>query len=253
MGEGHWRIRSLVTAGAALVLMGTLTETAWAMGVPDSNTSGMDVLAPNTITVEGVAAQAITDPVNDITYSMTITDTSVKAEMKDAATLEQHLRTALKQDGIANGNILFSVPSFADGSSGPQTTLQLNVIVPKSSQVPNVVASLGSYEPNFLQNNYMSEQVVPLNPESLWPKLYQAALDNARSQATTLASEAGVQLGSIVAISTVLPSGVVQPVSGPYPSSVPVAGMQLVYNNGNQVGQVMAQLYVTFAIDAPNS
>lgn len=212
----------------------------------------MEVLEPNTVTVEGVASEAITNPVTDISYSMTITDTSVKAEMKDVTTLEQHVKTALKQDGITGDDILFSPPTFS-AENGAQIVLQLNVIVPKNGEVSNVVESLGGYNPNFVQNNYMSEQAVPLNPATLWPALYQAALDNARTQAITLASQADEQLGSVIALSTVSPNGVAPQLSGPYPSSPAVAGMQLVYTNGTQAGQVMAQLYVTYALVARNS
>ncbi|WP_040289143.1 SIMPL domain-containing protein [Alicyclobacillus hesperidum] len=247
--RGGWRFRSLVTVGTAMTLMFTLAETTWAMGAAQNNTGTLNVLAANTITVEGVATEPILNPVTEINESMTITDSSVQAEFKDIGTLEQHMRSALKKDGIVNGNIWFSTPSFTSGNSGTQVNLQVNVIVPKASQLSNVLTSLGSYDPNFVQNNFMNEQVVPLNPSAMWPQLYQEALNNAKSQAETLASEAGVQLGQVEAISTVQPSGVLQPLSGPYPTSPSVPGLQLVYNNGTQAGEVMTQLYVTFAIN----
>lgn len=254
MTRAHRSSRWIVSSGIVVVLLGALTETAWAMGTAseNTNTGTMNVLAANTITVEGVATEPIPNPVIEINDSMTITDSSAQAEFKDMDVLEQHLRNALKQDGIANENIWFPTPSFNSNNSGPQINLQLNVVVPNSSQLSRVVMSLESYEPNFLQNNYVSEQVLPLDPESIWPNLYQAALDNARSQAAALASDAGVQLGSVVAVSTVYPSGAVQPLSGPYPTSPSVPGLQLVYNNGGQATEVMAQLYVTFAINTPS-
>lgn len=251
-GRG-WPSRAFIAIGAGIALLGASTGTAWAMGAPATSTNTADVLAPNTITVEGVATLPIPDPVTDITYAMTISDSSVAAEMKDVAMLKQHVQSILKHDGIANGNIQFTTPSFSEGNSGTQMNLQLNVIVPSAGQVSNVIASLGSYSPSFLQNNFMSDQVVPLNPDALWPKLYQAALDNAHAQAVTLANEAGVQLESVNAISTVTSSGGVQPLTGPYPTSPSVPGLQLVYNNGNQAGEVMAELYVTYSISSSNA
>ncbi|TDY45218.1 uncharacterized protein YggE [Alicyclobacillus sacchari] len=251
-GRG-WPSRTFIAIGSGIALLGALTGNAWAMGAPDPSTNTANVLAPDTMTVEGVATLPIPNPVTDITYAMTVTDSSVTAEMKDVSILEQHMRTTLKQVGISNGDIQFTTPSFNEGNSGAQTNLQLNVIVPSAGQVPHVIASLGSYSPSFLQNGFMSDQVVPLDPDALWPRLYQAALNSAHAQAATLANEAGVQLGSVNAISTVMPSGGVQPLTGPYSTSPSVPGLQLVYNNGNQAGEVMTELYVTYSISSSNA
>lgn len=242
----RWKSLSLVVAGSALLSFGTLSGQASAMGIVQNG--GMDLLLPNTVTVEGSATEPFIHPVSNISYSITVTDSTLKDVLHKVGILKHHDIVSLKGDGIPSGDILFSSPSFNNGNVGPQASVQLNVIVGNAAKVATVMDSLGSYQPSFVSNSYSNVQVVPLNPAAMWPSLYKAALDNARMQAERLTNQAGMQLGSVLSISTVPEQGMLQVLSGPYPSSPSVAGMQLQYGNGGQLIQVSTQIFVSFSV-----
>lgn len=246
-----WKSWSLIVVGSAILTLVASCGQASAMGLVPNG--GMDLLLPNTVTVEGSATEPISHPVSEITYAMTVTDSSMKSVLSDIGILKHHEILSLAQDGIPTGDILFSSPSFNAGNGSPQSSVQLTVIVGDATKVATVFDSLGSYQPSFATNNYSNVQVVPLNPAAMWPEMYKAALDNAESQAAELASQAGMQLGSVISISTVPEQGMLQVLSGPYPSSPSVAGMQLEYGNAGQIGQVSVQIYVSFSLVKPTS
>ncbi|MHB1628817.1 MAG: SIMPL domain-containing protein [Bacilli bacterium] len=242
------RVSLLAAAGAIALTCAPFAASASAMGLPQNG--GMDLLLPNTVTVEGAAAQVVSNPVSDVSYSVNVQDTSFQAVNRDWAVMEAHIRKGLHRLGIPSGDILTTTPSSynSNQNSGPSASEQVNVVVTKPGQVPAVLNALSAFSPNYVQNSYSNVQILSLNPAALWKPLFHAAMGNARAQAEALAAEANKNLGGIVSISTVPAQGYMQSVSGPYPTSPTVAGMQM-NGYGNQVApEVSTQIFVTFAL-----
>ena len=238
----------LVLIGCSLVWFGAPTPQDFAMGSPQSGSSNAPTLAANTITVEGMATEPVLNPITDISYSTNVTDTSMNAVLHDVANLEKHEKIALKRDGLPAGDVVFSSLSFNSGGSGPQGSVQMNVIVRNAAEVAAVMNTISRYQPGFLNNAYTNEQVLPLNPAAMWPSLYRKALMNARTQAQQLARDAGVGLGRVVSISTIPTQGTGQVITGPYPTSPSVVGMQMQYGMSGPLNEVSTQLLVSFAV-----
>lgn len=245
------RFSLLAAAGAIALSCAPFAASASAMGLPQNG--GMDLLLPNTVTVEGAATQVVSNPVSDVSYSINVQDTSFQAVNRDWAVMEAHIRKNLHRLGIPAGDILINTSTYnANQNNGPSASEQVNVVVAKPGQISAVMNALIAYSPSYVQNNYSNVQTLPLNPAVLWKPLFHAAMENARAQAQALAAEANKNLGGIVSLSTVPAQGYVQTVSGPYPTSPTVSGMQM-NGYGNQVApEVSTQIFVTFAL-APKS
>ena len=241
------RVSLLAAAGAIALTCAPFATSASAMGLPQNG--GMDLLLPNTVTVEGAATQVVSNPVSDVSYSFNIQDSSFHAVTHDWSVMEAHIRKALHRLGIPAGDILTTPSSYnLNQNNGPSASEQLYVVVTKPAQVPVVLNVLNGYSPSYVQNSYSNVQILPLNPAVLWKPLFHAAMESARAQAQALAAEANKSLGGVVSISTVAAQGYVQSVSGPYPTSQTVSGMQM-NGYGNQVApQVSTQIFVTFAL-----
>jgi len=140
------------------------------------------------------------------------------------------------------------------GNNGSSESLQFNIIVSKQVSLSSVFTALSNDTTSQVQNSYSNVQIVPLNPSVIWKHLYGEAIANARQQATYLAKEAGNSLGEIVSISSVPQQGYLQTVSGPYPTSPAVVGMQTsAMQNVNTNPTVRAELFVTFAMTPKKS
>lgn len=247
----HWmnrRASRLIVASAAVGIVLSGAVPAMAMGAPPVN-GGMVMLEPDTITVTGMATKLMTNPVNDISYSMTVSDTTYRQLAHDASRLVTAISHAMARLGIPAGDMIVGSPSLNSGNNGPTENLQLNIIVAKPSQVSAVLSAITADTSNQVQNSYSNVQVVPLNPTVLWQPLYAAAIANARAQASFLAKQAGKTIGAILSISTVPQQGYLYSTSGPYPNSQTVVGMQTgQQQNGLTTPTVSTQLFVTFAM-----
>ena len=241
------RVFLIAAAGAIALIWAPFATPASAMGMQQNG--GMDLLLPNTVTVEGVATEVVSNPVSDVSYSFNVQDNSFQAVNRDWTALETRLKKALLRLGIPAGDILVSQPSYnANQNNGPTASEQLNVVVTKPAQVPAVLNALNGDVPSYVQNSYSNVQILPLNPAVLWKPLFHAAMENARAQAQALAAAANKSVGGVVSMSTVPAQGYMQSVTGPYPTSPNVSGMQM-NGYGNQVTpQVTTQIFVTFAL-----
>ncbi len=243
--------------GAALTAIGApgigASSPAFAMALPQ-NAPGTDILQPGTVTVQGTASDSNFPQVDVVLENYTITDTTIAKVSKDANAVWTYLTTRLRKLGVPTGDVFFSPANYNYSQNQNQTPTemrQLSIVVAKQSQLGQVTSLVGLYSPDFVSNAYMNTQVEALNPAPLFKPLYQAALANARSQAVTLAALEDETVGPMLSVSTVPSQGFVQTVSGPYPTSPTVSGLQLTsYNYGQSLPQpeITAQLLVTFAL-----
>ncbi|MCL6442593.1 MAG: SIMPL domain-containing protein [Alicyclobacillus sp.] len=246
-----WKRRAgLLAAGTGLstwLVSATLCNTA-AMAMPVPANGNMDILQANTIIVTGVAEEPIPDPVTVLSYNLNIQDDSMKHVLADVALFNGHVKSMAHRLGLPPGDVILSPANFNSGGNGPSASLSVNFVISDASRLSDVAQAMVDYSPSFVQNTWSSSQVVPLNPNVAWKPLYDAAIANAKQQAEALAKYTGKALGPILSISTVPSQGGNPVISGPYPTSPSVDGMQYVYNNTGQLAALMTQLYVCFSL-----
>ena len=246
-----------VLAGAAVVGMAVFSGAALgADWMPAAHAMGQQqqppaniYLAPDTVTVQGVAQLPAGQYVSQISESLNINDTTPKAIVRDETAAVQEIRLLVEKLGVPSGDIM-AAPNGFNGGSNQSGMLNVTVNVPVKVKVASVLAALASYSPSFSTNSYVNVQPIPLNPAAQRRQLFAAAVADARVQAQLLAKDAGKSLGAVEAVSTLNPQGNAVGMAGPYPTSGVVGGVQ----NGNMYGPatgaptLSTQVTVTFAL-----
>ncbi len=246
-----------IAAGALGLMMtagGSLLSPAFAMGIPQNGT--ISILQPGTVTVEGVATDTSFKTVTLVSTNYTISDSTITLVSRDAVRMQTTLINRLAKLGIPRGDIQLSSPLTnynQNQTQNPSQSQQVTVIVANQAKVLPVTTTLGTYSPIFVTNEYTNTQVTALNPAAVFKKLYAKAIANARQQAVALAAQGNEKIGAILSLSTVPSQAMMQSLSGPYPNSPTISGLQLTtYNNGQSLAQpeLLAQIFVTFALQA---
>ncbi len=244
-----------VLAGAAVVGMAVFSGAALgADWMPAAHAMGQQqppaniYLAPDTVTVQGMAQMSASQYVSQVSESMNINDNTAKAIVRDETVAIQEIRRLVEKLGVPSGDIMV-FPTGFNGGSNLNGSLNVTVNVPAKVQVASVLTALAAYSPSFSTNSYVNVQPIPLNPAAQRRQLFAAAMADARAQAQLLAKDAGKSLGAVEAVSTLNSQGYAGGMAGPYSTGV-VGGVQ----NGNTYGPatgvptLSTQVTVTFAL-----
>ncbi len=254
IGKRKTAVAAAATALGAAVFTGAMLGANWtpaALAMGQQQPPASIYLAPNTVTVQGVAQAVMTNNVSQVTESMNINDTTPKATVRDESVAAAAIRGAMARLGIPSGDVM----TFGGGWNGGASQsgmLNVTINIARKSLVPGAVTALANYSPSFVTNSYVNVQQVPQNPAAERQHLFVAALADARAQAELLARDANKSLGPIEAMSTLNPQGFAGGTAGPYPASAVAGGVQ----NGAMYGflpsqtapSLSAQVIVTFAL-----
>ncbi len=246
-----------VLAGAAVVGMAVFSGAALgADWMPAAHAMGQQqqppaniYLAPDTVTVQGLAQMSAGQYVSQVSESMNINDNTAKAIVRDETAAVQEIRRLVEKLGVPSGDIMVSPTGF-NGGSNLNGSLNVTVNIPAKVQVASVLTALAAYSPSFSTNSFVNVQPIPLNPAAKRRQLFAAAMADARAQAQLLAKDAGKSLGAVEAVSTLNPQGYAGGMAGPYSTSGVVGGVQ----NGNMYSPaavaptLSTQVTVTFAL-----
>lgn len=245
-----WKQRIVIgSVGAALLLVSPFfapAGVAYAGGEggpvtsPTSNSSG----PPNTITVTGAASLTVQAALAQLTFNMTLSDSTPTKLVTDFQHLRHQLLAHLAHVDVPAGDAGISSGGYNSGNVNP--SMQVNVVVTilnNEAKVAAVEEAIGLVSPVYLTNTYSSTQYYPEYPSLVRSRLFAAALADARTQAALLAAAAGKSIGAVTEM-TVLN----QPYYGPtypYVNGQSAGGIQILSNN-MPGPTVSAQLSVTF-------
>lgn len=254
IGKRWTAVVAVATVLGAAVFTGAMLGANWtpaALAMGQQQPPANVYLAPDTVTVQGVAQAVMTNYVSQVTESVNINDSTPKATVRDEAVAAAAIRGAMARLGIPSGDVMIPAAGW-NGGANQSGMLNVTVNIAQKSLVPAVLAALANYSPSFATNSYVNVQQVPQNPAAERQHLFVAALADARAQAELLAKDAHKSLGPIEAMSTLNPQGFAGGTAGPYPTSSVAGGVQ----NGAMYGflpsqtapSLSAQVIVTFAL-----
>jgi len=208
---------------------------------------------PATITVTGVASQAVRLSSVQVQVGFTLTDSTPSALAHDEQTSVGMIRSDLAALHVAPGDWVIGYPNIST-QTGTEYTAQMNfvVMIPDSASVIKVMGAVADIAtlPDA-SNVYTSETNWPTVSAALRARLFKAALLDARAQAAALAGEAGGRVGSVVSISTGRPQ--TSDPSGAYGSAgveTQIGGVTSAAGAGNSPGsdEVATAVTVTYAL-----
>ena len=208
------------------------------------------ILAPGTVTVEGIGQTRAKQYVTQVSDNFNVNGLTVSAVLRDESKAAAALKARMEGLGIPAGDVSVQPGGVNDNNGGPSGSVSVNIVLAQPAKWPKVMASLYAYSPSFASNNFTNVQTTALNPGAERARLYAMALRDARAQAEELAAGSGKTVGPVVSMSTVNPQAYAQSMQGPYPTSPNVGGVQPVYNgNGqNPPPELQSQVIVTFAL-----
>lgn len=251
---GRKLIASLCAAAVvASIASGLSASIAYAMdsssqgsAVSVSGSNSATAVCPVTVTVTGLASQAVPATVAQINLYMNVMATSVHQVYVE----EQHFRTTfpklLARLGIPKTAFTMTTNESSNGNSGPSGQFNLVVTLPNGKHLSTIITALSSAMPTYATDN-VSVQYYPQDLVSVRQQVLTAALADARAQAGLLAADVGDTVGSVVSMSTTTPNyyGVVT-----LPNGSTIGGSQFTMT-GTNLDNVSAQVTVTYQLDPP--
>ena len=256
----HQQVRfaaAAVALGAAFAAGGLLSSgglgAAHAQGTASPSTSA----AGQTVTVTGRAAMAAPVDAVALQISMNDTQTAIAPISAQLQSVHSNIVAALAKAGVPATSVQtsnFNIWSQQGGSYNASE--QMTVMLKSLSQALNVMNFVNRDSGKLVANGAVTlnfnTQFSASVSSVIRGKLFDMALQDAKSQAATLASDVGEQLGAVVSMSTATSQGNGSAYqNGPYiPTSTSTIGgvqnQQSPY--GGAVSNVSAQVTVTYAL-----
>lgn len=245
-----WKQRVVIgSAGAALLLVSPFFAPAGVAyaggeGGPVTSSTSNSSGPPNTITVTGAASLTVQASIAQLTFNMTLNDSTPTKLVTDFQHLRHQLLAHLRRVGVPAGDVVLSSSGYNSGNVNPSMQVTLVItILDNDAKVASVEEEIDLVSPFYVTNTYSSMQYYPEYPSLVRSRLFAAALADARTQAALLAAAAGKSIGAVAEM-TVLN----QPNYGPaYPyANGPSAGGVQISSNNMPSPTVSTQLSVTF-------
>jgi len=204
----RWTIPVAVAGGMAVAVVGVLVAGRSApapAGAQAATTSAPT--ATRTITVDAVGSATGRPDQATISMGVQVERPTAQAALADASARATTLINTLKGKGVAEDDITTTNVSLwprtdNDGKAvlGYTASSTVSAVIHDVDKAGSVIDAVAATTGDDLRLNGVSFSIADTKP--LAAKARQDAVAQAKTQAASLASAAGVQLGSIVAVST---------------------------------------------------